>query len=179
MLTPGPHIYVVMEYCGGERSCQPVAVAYTREAAEAAAQAHDAGRRYVEWESWVVELPAPEPEAPVSDKTELPTVKERCQTCRYWEPDPDGPAPECRRRAPVYGTETLPGGRVIDTFKFPSIEAEGWCGEWRPEAVGPKTAEDPDILPADFILPGSLLPPPPTHGRIVGQIAEYPRTEWD
>lgn len=72
------------------------------------------------------------------NKTNLPTVKERCENCRYWwdnardgwPEDGDDHAP-CRRFPP----HPLPNGQLLErglpVNQYPITLASDWCGEWR------------------------------------------------
>ena len=53
---------------------------------------------------------------------------ERCQTCRFYQPDGKTvEAGECRRRAPSPGPQTDVGAY------WPVVLPDDWCGEWQPD----------------------------------------------
>ena len=64
---------------------------------------------------------------------------ERCETCRFAEPDSSYPAGRyftCHRRAPVVcpeaHQETGRGAEAVATW--PGVAASDWCGDWESEA---------------------------------------------
>lgn len=76
-------------------------------------------------------------------KTELPTVEERCETCRHWRErapatDARRPLGECHREGPTV-FQTAAGGFVT---RWPEIVADG-CGAWRVKAAAGQTLESP------------------------------------
>lgn len=72
--------------------------------------------------------------------------KEQCGTCRFWEPDTErwdtekGEVPEegdCHRYPPTPGV-------AVD--RFPRLDMDDWCGEWKAKGDVAAAGPDPAVL---------------------------------
>jgi len=63
---------------------------------------------------------------------------ERCETCRFADPDRTYPVPGmsffCVRRAPVLCPELYEQTGLGDSAsgRWPGVGKDNWCGEWEP-----------------------------------------------
>jgi hypothetical protein len=62
-------------------------------------------------------------------------VKEICENCRFYIPY-DRSEGICRRYPPVYTGKHDLDGTFTGAFDQPAVDAEDWCGEWKPKILG-------------------------------------------
>lgn len=66
--------------------------------------------------------------------------EEHCENCRFWkETADDGSAGECQRYPKQIRTDQL--GALVGV-SFPPMDADDWCGEWKPAQE--TTSDDDD-----------------------------------
>lgn len=82
----------------------------------------------------------------MSERVELPTVEERCGTCRFWKKTTidDGEyadAGACRRYPPVFFVADRGDDAELEHLtmatRFPWPSSHDWCGEWQAKRPTP------------------------------------------